>query len=127
MSLLHFRRVERRRTARATVCMNLLVHGETAEGEKFKYWTRSLSVSAHGGVVLLEATLCVGQAFQVVNECNGKKAKARIVCVRGTREGKVQGSFEFEEGGEKFWSMAFPAAGARPLRRVVGKLAEGGR
>jgi len=31
MSLLHFRRVERRRTARATMCMNLLVYGETAD------------------------------------------------------------------------------------------------
>lgn len=125
MALLHFRRVERRRTARASLCMNLLVYGETGAGEKFRYWTKSVSVSAHGGVLLLEAALTVGQGFQVMNEYNGKKAKGKIVAVRSTREGQVQASFEFAEGGENFWSMSFPAAGARPLRRFVARVVEG--
>jgi hypothetical protein len=123
MSLLHFRRIERRRTARATMCMNLLVYGETSLGEKFKYWTRSISVSAFGGV-LLEAQLAVGQEFHIVNEYNGKKAIARIVAVRSTREGQVHASFEFIEGAEKFWSMSFPAAGAKPMRRFLPRVAE---
>lgn len=123
MSLLHFRRIERRRTARATMCMNLLVYGETSLGEKFKYWTRSISVSAFGGV-LLDAQLAVGQKFHIVNEYNGKKATARIVAVRSTREGQVHASFEFIEGAEKFWSMSFPAAGAKPMRRFLPRVAE---
>ena len=108
------------------MCMNVLVYGETGPGEKFKYWTRSVSVSAHGGVVLLEATLSVGQAFQVMNEYNRKKAKARVVSVRTLRDGRVQAAFEFSEGGEKFWSMAFPVPGARPLRRLVPRTASEG-
>jgi len=124
MSLLHFRRVERRRTARAVVCMNVLMYGETPDGEKFRYWTKSVSVSAHGGVLLLEATLELGQEFQVMNEYNGKKAHAKVVAVRGTREGQVNASFEFTEGGEKFWSMTFPPAGAKPLRRLMTRPAE---
>jgi len=106
--------------------MNVLVYGETVPGEKFRYWTRSVSVSAHGGVVLLEAELNVGQAFQVMNEFNGEKAKARIVSVRNLREGQVQAAFEFSENGEKFWSMAFPAAGAKPLRRLLTRPASEG-
>ena len=125
MSLLHFRRVERRRTARATMCMNLLVYGETAGGEKFKYWTKSLSVSGFGGVVLLEAALPVGQALHIMNEYTTKKASARIVAVRSTREGQVHASFEFIEGGEKFWSMNFPPSNAKPLRKFVPRVAEG--
>jgi hypothetical protein len=123
MSLLHFRRIERRRTARATVCMKLLVYGETSQGEKFKYWTRSISVSAHGGV-LLEAQLAVGQEFHVINEHNGKKAIAKIVAVRSTRDGQVHASFEFLENCDRFWSMAFPAAGAKPMRRFLPRVAE---
>jgi len=123
MSLLHFRRVERRRTARATMCMNLLVYGETSRGEKFKYWTRSISVSGHGGV-LLEAQLAVGQEFHIVNEYNGKKAKAKIVAVRSTGDGQVHASFEFVEAGDKFWSMSFPAPGAKPMRRFLPRIAE---
>jgi hypothetical protein len=119
MSLLHFRRVERRRTRRAVMCINVLVFGEVEGGEKFRYWTRSVSVSGHGGVVLLEQELEVGQALHVMNEYNGKKATARIVAVRSSKEGQVQASFEFTEGGEKFWSMTFPASGAKPMRRVA--------
>ena len=56
MALLHYRRIERRRTGRATMCINVLVYGEHVSGEKFRYWTRSIAVSGHGGVVLLETT-----------------------------------------------------------------------
>jgi c-di-GMP-binding flagellar brake protein YcgR len=123
MGLLHFRRVERRRTARATMCMNVLVYGQNTAGEKFRYWTRTLSVSAHGGV-LSEAALDIGQSFHLINEYNGKKASARIVAVRSTKDGQVQASFEFAEGGDHFWSMCFPAAGAKPLRRFVARVVD---
>jgi hypothetical protein len=123
MSLLHFRRVERRRTARATMCMNLLVYGENAEGVKFRYWTKSVSVSAFGGVVVLEKLLHVGREFNVVNEHNGKKAQAKVVAVRQTREGHLHASFEFTDGAERFWSMTFPPSGAKPMRRPAPKVA----
>jgi hypothetical protein len=121
MSLLHFRRIERRRTARATMCMNLLVYGESPEGAKFRYWTKSISVSEYGGVLVLEAPLTIGQEFHVINEYNNKKARAKIVALRSTREGQVHGSFEFIECAEKFWSMTFPPAGAKALRRCAPK------
>ena len=124
MSLLHFRRVERRRTARAVMCINVLLYGETEAGEKFKYWTRSVSVSAHGGVLLLETQLGLGQVFQLVNEFSGRKAAAKIVALRSSRDGQVSASFEFTEGGEKFWGMTFPASGARPLRRLHARPAD---
>jgi len=125
MALLHYRRVERRRTGRATMCINMLVYGEDAAGEKFRYWTRSVSVSEHGGVVLLEAELGIGAVIQVMNEYNGKKASGKIVAVRSTKDGQAQASFEFVAGGEKFWSMCFPPAGAKPLRRFLARPVEG--
>jgi hypothetical protein len=99
------------------------MYGETKAGEKFRYWTRSVSVSAHGGVLVLESELGLGQKFQVMNEYSGKKAEAKIVAVRNTRDGQVAASFEFTEGGERFWGMTFPASGAKPLRRMVGRMA----
>jgi hypothetical protein len=123
MGLLHFRRVERRRTARATVSMNLLVYGQNSAGEKFRYWTRTVSVSEHGGV-LLEAALPTGQLFHVVNEYNGRKATATIVGVRNGANGQVMASFQFAEGGENFWSMTFPLSGAKPLRKFVARATE---
>lgn len=124
MALLHYRRIERRRTSRAAMCIDMVVYGETETGEKFRYWTRSRGVSGHGGMMLLEVELPVGQQIHVVNEYNGKKAVARIVAVRCSEDG-VQASFEFVKGGENFWSMTFPPAGAKPLRRFVPRSVEG--
>lgn len=106
--------------------MNVLVFGEDVTGEKFKCWTQTISVSAHGGVLLLEAPLGVGQGFQLMNEYNGRKARARIVSVRNLREKQAHAAFEFVESGENFWSMAFPAPGAKPLRRLVPRVANEG-
>src|SRR5208282_5767063 len=108
MALIHFRSKERRRTARVTLSMSVLVHGETGAGEKFKFQTQTVTVSGHGGMMVMEEVLAVGQAFAVTNEYSGKKAVARIVSVRTLRDGKIHGAFEFVEGGERFWSMAFP-------------------
>lgn len=125
MSLLHYRRVERRRTARASVCMQVLVCEETGAEQKFKFWTRTVSVSAHGGVLLLEVPLEVGQRFQLMNEFNMKTARARIVSVRDVGEKQAHAAFELMANGENFWSMVFPAPGAKPLRRLVPRVANG--
>jgi len=101
--------------------MNVLAYGEREGGEKFKFWTKTTSVAAHGGVIEMHEKLTVGQVFEVFNEYNTKKAVARLVAVRESREGKILGAFEFIERGENFWSMVFPAPGAKPMRRFVSK------
>ena len=100
------------------MCMDVLAYGEDAQGEKFKFWTRTLSVSEHGGVLVLAATIEVGQQFHLMNEYNLRKASVRMVGLRRGKEGQVYGSFEFVHGGDRFWSMVFPTSGARPLRKI---------
>ena len=124
MSLLHYRRIERRRTARVPISINVLVYGEREAGEKFKYWTRTVSVSEHGGAMVVEEALEVGQIFELMNEYNNRKAQAKVVTSRKMRDGQAYAAFEFVEGGEKFWSMVFPAAGAKPLRKLVPRMVE---
>ncbi len=121
MSILHFRSIERRRTARAAMCMNVLAYGEKAEGEKFRYWTHTVSVSAHGGVLVEDGTLATGQRFQLLNEYNRKRAECKVVAMRRGKDGAGNIAFEFVEGGENFWSMTFPVSGAKPLRRMAGR------
>ena len=81
----------------------------------------AISVAAHGGVIEMDEKLAMGQVFEVFKEGNMKKAMAKIVAVRQSREGKILGAFEFVERGENFWSMVFPAPGAKPMRRFVSK------
>ena len=103
------------------MCMNVLAYGETPQGEKFKFWTRTTSVSGHGGVLQLDEPLTEGQIFELMNEYNMKKASARVVSLRRSSKGPICAAFEFVKGGERFWSMAFPKAGAKPLRRFLAK------
>jgi len=102
------------------MCMNVLAYGDKAEGEKFKYWTHTISVSTHGGVLVEDGTLVMGQRFQLMNEYNRRKAECRVVAMRRGKDGVANVAFEFVEGGDNFWSMTFPPTGAKPLRRVAG-------
>lgn len=121
MSILHFRSIERRRTTRSSMTIDVSAFGENEDGSKFRFLTKTTSVAAHGGVMLLARTLTVGQQFFLINEYTKRKATARLTGVRESREGTLLGAFEFVERGENFWSMVFPAAGAKPLRRFVSK------
>jgi len=118
MAILHCRSIERRRTARAVVTIEVVATGLDETKQKFRFLTKTVSVSANGGVIVLEAPLPVGQKFQLSNEFNRKKAACRIVSVRMSREGKLHGAFELMCAESNFWNMAFPAAGARPMKRV---------
>jgi len=118
MAILHCRSIERRRTARAVVTIEIVVTGLDETKHKFHFLTKTVSVSGNGGVILLEAPLPVGQKFHMVNEFNRKKAACRIVSVRAGKEGKLLGAFELLCAEHNFWSMAFPASGAKPMKRV---------
>jgi len=118
MAIMHCRSIERRRTARAVVSIQMEVRGVSESEVPFKFLTRTVSVSQHGGVILMEAPLPVGQRFELVNQFNDRKAICRVVSVRSGKDGKLHGAFELHCPEGNFWSMAFPAAGARPMKRV---------
>jgi len=119
MSTLHFRRVERRRTDRVSVFADLTVQGYTETNEKFKVQTRSLCVSGHGGLTILDAEVVVGQTLLIINENSRQKAECKIVSLRPGGDGKSIVAFEFVPPNPNFWKMTFPAAGAKALRRAV--------
>ena len=119
MSTLHFRRVERRRTARVAVFADLTVQGISSDNQKFKLQTRSLSVSGYGGLTVLDADVCVGQILLVVNENSKQKAECKVVSLRSGGDGKSIVAFEFVSPNANFWKMSFPASGAKAVRRSL--------
>jgi c-di-GMP-binding flagellar brake protein YcgR len=117
MPTLHFRRGERRRTARVSVFADLTVQGITEQNERFKVQTRSLSVSGHGGLTVLDVALSVGQTLLLVNNHSKQKAECRVVSLRPGGNGKTIVAFEFLAPSANFWKMSFPPAGAKAPRR----------
>jgi hypothetical protein len=118
MGMLHFRSIERRRTARVVLCVDLIVHGETENKEKFNAEARALSVSRHGGVMEQEAEMAIGQTPELINMNSGQTAECKVVSAKPLRDGKRKVAFEFASVEMNFWMMCFPTAGAKPLRRI---------
>jgi len=119
MSIVHFRRIERRRTARVALCVDLIVHGETEGNGAFKAEARTLSVSRHGGMMVLEPEVAIGQKLTLVNLNTALKAECKVVSAKLMRDGKKNVAFEFTSAEANFWKMWFPAAGVKPARRAV--------
>jgi len=119
MSLVHFRRIERRRTARVALCVDLIVHGEKETNGAFKVEARTLSVSRHGGLMVLDPEVAVGQKLVLINTNAGQKAECKVVSSKLLRDGKRHVAFEFTSAESNFWKMWFPASGDKPLRRAA--------
>ena len=119
MGTQHFRSIERRRTARVALCVDLIVHGETESSGKFKVEARTLSVSRHGGMMALELEVRIGQKLMLINVNSGQKAECKVVSAKPARDGKRNVAFEFVSTEINFWKMYFPVAGTKPIRRTV--------
>jgi c-di-GMP-binding flagellar brake protein YcgR len=119
MGTQHFRSIERRRTARVALCVDLIVHGETESSGKLKAEARTLSVSRHGGMMALEPEVRIGQKLTLINVNSGQKAECKVVSAKPVRDGKRNVAFEFMSAEINFWKMYFPVAGTKPIRRTV--------
>ena len=119
MATLHFRRVERRRTPRVALFVDLIVQGQSDDNQRFRARTRSHSVSGYGGSMILDVPVTIGQSLLITNDFSGEKAEVRVVATRTGRDGKVAVAFEFVAPSENFWKMRFPKSGVKALRKVL--------
>ena len=119
MGTQHFRSIERRRTSRVALCVDLIVHGATESSGKFEAEARTLSVSRHGGMMALEPEVRIGQKLLLINRNSGQKTECKVVSAKPVRDGKRNVAFEFMSGEINFWKMHFPVAGTKPIRRTV--------
>lgn len=117
MSIPHYRRVEKRRSARVTLSVPLRVDGETLSGEKFIVSTTSHTVSQFGCVLLLEEDVLLDQALVLMNEHTRQSVQSRVVSTRRHRDGKRYVGVEFMFPQSNFWRIAFSKPGARSLKR----------
>jgi c-di-GMP-binding flagellar brake protein YcgR len=118
MATLHFRRIERRRTARVALCVDLTVRGETQNDGEFEAQTQTLSVSGYGGMMALDREVKTGQRLMLTNMNSGQKAECTVISVKTAGDGKKNVAFEFRLAEINFWKMCFPPAGAKPIRRA---------
>jgi PilZ domain len=116
MATTHFRRIDRRRTARVTLAVPLVVHAETDRENNFRLKTYSHSLNSHGALIELNRFVDVGETVRLVNEITGQSAEGRVASVRRDREARTYVGVAFMSANPQFWHMSFPVPGSRPLR-----------
>jgi hypothetical protein len=124
MAIIHFRCKERRRTMRVMLTVPLRVHGITADGDTYAVNTKTHTVSLHGASIELEHTVALDDILVLENALTHEQVEGKVVTIKRSREGKIYVGIQFTDLNANFWHMAFPAPGAKPLRRhVVEKVA----
>ena len=118
MSIVHFRYRERRRTLRVALSLPVIVHGQNDMGEKFCARAITRSINHHGALLEMVEPVVVGQTLLLVNENTNRSMETRVAYMRRESDGKLLAGVEFVNPEQNFWKMAFPAPGARPLRRA---------
>jgi hypothetical protein len=102
---------------RVMLSVPLKVHGITSEGETYAVETKSHTVSLHGASIELEHSVALGDVLLLENKLTEQQAEGKVVGIKRSRDGKVYVGIEFTDFNLNFWHMAFPAPGAKPLRR----------
>jgi hypothetical protein len=97
-----------RRSKRVKLSLSVVVHGKTASGESFRELTRTLSLSAHGGLLALAANVQKEQTILVENKTTRKEQECRVAYVGPPQNGKCPVGFEFTGVVLDFWQIHFP-------------------
>lgn len=95
--------LERRRSPRRLLDVPLIVSGETAEKQPFSEETFTISVSAHGALVLLANRVALGQTIVLIKPETRQEQKGRVSRLGAPYGGLAQVAVEFAQPVPEFW------------------------
>lgn len=67
-----------------------------------------MTVSAHGGLIMLEAPVKLGQTIVVMNPKNWDEREAKVAYLGRPHAGLAQVAFEFSRPAPEFWALDSP-------------------
>ena len=97
-----------RRSQRVTIKVSVLVLAEGAENKPVSEETRTVTVNAHGAMVLLGLKVSIGQLLTLRNSRTGEEVACRVVYLSPHESEKRQVGVDFMEPCPRFWRISFP-------------------
>jgi hypothetical protein len=94
---------ERRRSPHLLRDVALLVRGESREHQPFVEETFTISISAHGALMILGAKVEVGQRLTLTNPATHVEVEARVARFGSPYGGLAQVGIEFAAPTPEFW------------------------
>ena len=104
---------ERRRSKRKILDVSVVVRGESTDSRPFQEETFTISVSAHGALLMLASKVTLGQTLFVRNPFTANERPARVASFGVPYGGIAQVGVEFQEPAAEFWFSDVPSNGLR--------------
>lgn len=96
-----------RRSERVLLDIPVLIRGQSSS-RAFQEETFTVTVSAHGALLMLETEVSLGQRLVVVNPKNSDEREARVAYKGAVHAGLAQVAVEFAKPAPEFWQMDSP-------------------
>ena len=100
-------RADRRRSERLSLDLRLIVRGESVKKKVFLEPTFTISVSAHGALVVMTTKVALGQTLFLKNPATQKEVEGRVTCFGPLNGGQVQVGINFTRPTLTFWPAVF--------------------
>jgi hypothetical protein len=97
-----------RRSARVLMDVPVIVRGESSDHSSFREETFTVTVSAHGALVMLATSVALGQRIVLMNPLNRDEREGRIAYRGPLHAGLSQVAVEFTQPSPEFWPLDAP-------------------
>ena len=86
----------------------LVIRGEDADHHPFREETFTITVNAHGGLVVLENRVVLGQKIVLMNPTTWDERDATIASLGPPYAGLATVGFQFAKPSPEFWDLSSP-------------------
>lgn len=102
--------IAQRRSERVLIDVPVIVSGEFPDHRAFQEETFTVTVSAHGALLMLATKVKLGQRLVVTNAATADKREGRVAYLGPPHAGLSQVAVEFARPSPEFWPVSSPPA-----------------
>jgi hypothetical protein len=97
-----------RRSQRVLLDVPLVIRGEQDDNGPFQEETFTVTVSAHGALLMLATKVHIGQRLMLRNPENSEERDGRVAYIGREHAGLAQVAIEFTRPAPEFWPITTP-------------------
>jgi len=97
-----------RRSERVLLDVPVVIRGESPDQRPFQEETFTVTVSAHGALLMLATQVFPGQKLLLLNPANWDEREGRVAYTGRVHAGLAQVGIEFTQPAPDFWPVSSP-------------------
>jgi hypothetical protein len=111
------RQSNKRRSTRVVIDFPVTVFGQNLEGKIFVEETKTVTVNAHGALIILKTNIDPQKPVLLANTKIGLEVQCHIAFRKDSKKDEFEVGLEFTNPHPKFWGMNFPPEDWDPAYR----------